>query len=227
LHEGCCRRHDGRRPQWHPREAFDALNDALARGEWQAVALALDPDDVATFRDRELAVLTDRAAVSALARRENRRVTSWSSQAVLNLDRLAEFGSEPQVPFPGTPTLSQLASLSPLQFLVACMEAHAAGEERMIAHVRKSQLAADHKQATEPKCRVIGQLAEGDRLVHILYRWDSQGGEDHPTHVHLRTFRSMGGEWRVSLDHELSMYMSPMFAFSAFEEPLEPDSGLL
>ena len=94
----------------------------------------MDPSDLTAFRDRELAVLTDRAAMSVQARREGRRPTSWSSEAVLSPERLAEFGSEPQVPFPGTPTLAQLALLSPLEFFIACLNAHAAGVERMTAH---------------------------------------------------------------------------------------------
>jgi hypothetical protein len=90
-------------PDITARGVFDRLNAALAEGDWQTVGLALDPKDVARFRDRELAVLVDRAATVAQARREGHEVTSWSSMAVLDPERLNEFGSEPQVPFPGVP----------------------------------------------------------------------------------------------------------------------------
>jgi hypothetical protein len=211
-------------PDSTARDAFNSLNVALAEGDWQTVGLALDPKDVATFRDRELAVLVDRAAIVAQARRQGQEVTSWSSMAVLDPERLTEFGSEPQVPFPGAPTLAELASLEPMQFLLACAEAHAAGAERLSALAHARGLAKDEEQLHAQHCQVIGELPEGDELVHVLYR-STPLDQDHPTEVHIRTLRYVDGKWRVCLDHELYMHLSPMFAFHAFDEPLQPELG--
>ena len=57
-------------PDRTARGVFDSLNVALAEGDWQAVGLALDPTDVATFRDREVAILVDRAAILTQARHQ-------------------------------------------------------------------------------------------------------------------------------------------------------------
>ena len=203
------------------RDAFHALTEAWARHDWQVVSNALDPDDINAFRDRELAVLTDRAAIYAAARREGRRITGWSSNAVLDLQMLAELGSEPQVPFPGAPTLSELASFSPTAFLIACLEAQAAAGDRLAAKARSSGLIGDPGHRPAPSRRVIGELTEGDDLVHILFRRVNGDSDDHPTHVYVRTLRRVRGEWRVCLDHELRMRVSPMFAFHDFEEPPE------
>jgi hypothetical protein len=111
-----------------------------------------------------------------------------------------------------------------MQFLLACAEAHAAGAERLSAMVRVRGLVEDDEQLREQDCQVIGELPEGDELVHILYRSTSVD-DDHPTDVHGRTLRCVDGKWRICLDHELYMHLSPMFAFHAFEEPLQPDLG--
>jgi hypothetical protein len=205
------------------RETLDALDHAWALGDWQAVADLFDPADVNAFRDHELAVLTDRAAIYAEARRRGRRVSNWSSHAVLDLQRLAEFGSEPQPAFPGNLTLTDLASRSPKAFVVACLEAHAAAAEHVAARAKSLGMTTSPERVTTPK--MVGEVAEAVDVVHILLRRPNFGTDDHPTRVHVRTLRRTGGEWYICLDHELRMRISPMFAFHAFEEPPEPDDG--
>ena len=200
-----------------PQDTLDALGQAWAARDWQAVAELFDPDDMSAFRNREVAVLTDRAAIYAEARREGRQVSGWGSDAILDPGKLAAFGSEPQAPFSGTPTLTDLAARSPRDFFIACLEAQAAAGERFAERAKSRGMTVGIERESAPTREVIGEVTEGVDLVHILFRWPQASNDDHPTHVHVRTLRRSGGEWRVCLDHELRMMVSPMSAFAAFE----------
>jgi hypothetical protein len=201
-----------------PLEAFDRLEIAYAEADWRAVIVLLDPADILSFRDRELAVLIDRTEAVLAARREGRQMQGFASHAILDPERLARVGTEPQEAFPGSTTLSELASLSAVDFLAACMEAGEAAAKRLRARARKSGFLGNANDFSPSTRRVIGVLSEGDTLAHVLYRWEGPQTNSHPTRVDVRTVRLIAGEWRVCMDNELYMKVSPLIAFHAFDD---------
>jgi hypothetical protein len=201
-----------------PLEAFDHLDRAFARADWRAVIGLIDPADITAFRDHELAVLTDRTEAVLAARREGHRMQGFSSSAVLDLERLARVGSEPQEAFPGGTTLAELATLSPVDFLGACMEAGVAAAKRLKERAQEHGHLDNTTDSIRSRRRVIGVQAEGEDLAHVLYRWEGPQADSHPTCVDVRTARLRDGEWRVCIDSQLRMWVSPILAFHAFED---------
>jgi hypothetical protein len=201
-----------------PLEAFNRLNSAFEGADWPTVIALLDPADVLSFRDRELAVLTDRTEAVLDARSAGRPMQGFASRAILDPERLARLGSEPQEAFPGGATLSDLAALSPVDFLATCMEAGLAAARRLRDRAKERGFRDEAGDFSSPDRRVIGVLPEGTILAHVLYRWEGAKADPHPTRVDMRTVRLIDGEWRVCMDNELYMRVSPMLAFHAFDD---------
>jgi hypothetical protein len=141
----------------------------------------------------------------------------FASSAVLDPERLARVGNEPQRAFPDGVTLAELARLSPRDFLAACMEAGRTAARELSKRARERGLIDETTKSSPSRRLVIGVQSEGEALAHVLYRWEGPDADAHPTRVNVSTVRLIHGDWRVCMDHELAMHVSPMLAFHAFE----------
>jgi hypothetical protein len=174
------------------RDFFDALRDA----RWADAAARVHPDATAALRESRLALLIawaeHRDEIRAARAREG-MFFGYSSDGIVDSTRLARHAATPLPAFDGCPTLGALAELEPAAFMATLLSA----SNGPVGATTAGPLA-------RPSRRVIGEVYEGERLAHVLYRAEGGGiaytDPHHVDVVHLtRVDEDWREDWRVAL----------------------------
>ncbi len=206
------------------RAAIEALN----RGEWRTVAEATDREDVERwfgafvgFEDRELPPVSaaemqryDPELPDAVAEYQAERLTRQRAEGLGKLPGL----------FAGIETRAELALLSPTDALARYLQAR---DPRWQLHEQLKTLdprVLPLVRQNEPMKRreVVGAVAEGDDLAHVVYRTlYGVGAETEPgaAELHVLTVRRRPEGWRLRLHGELFEGGSAVLVLDAPEEP--------
>jgi hypothetical protein len=127
----------------------------------------------------------------------------------------------------GVASFRELETLSPAEFFARYLAASTPAAKLRIA------LAVSHKpppdvesavQEAEAAHRrrwiVLGEVAEGTRTSHVVYReqWGGDGADDVPGGVRVTTLDYVDGRWWLRIDHTLLAEQGWSFAWALDEE---------
>ncbi len=209
-----------------PRAVVQAAITALDAGRWEAVPPLVDPAELERFRRKQLRWMRDLQSerkMQAVGDTTMRFVNPDVPAAVVeyferqNQERLAH---EPGATFAGVASMAELERLSALEMLARFLRAHA---QRYVSIPKRGE--ADEARPAPPQFReirrIIGELPEGDSLVHILYRHRVQidGKPEGRETVLVATTRRTSQGWRLLLGSEL------FGVADAFPDVPEPETG--
>jgi hypothetical protein len=182
-----------------PEALLDAFWQALRQGEWVQAASMVLSDEAARRQDEEL------ATISSCFQVIDQGAGATPSALVIVSD--PDHPSPPQWPryrerrvstFPGSPTLGELAALTPGAFLARAMAAVA-------GPARRGRPGSDRR----PFPLSLGVVYEREDLAHLLFRIEHPEEEPGVRAVRLVSFGREAGAWRLYLEHELGMAFSP------------------
>jgi hypothetical protein len=173
-------------PPWQ--QAAEQFFRALGNARWMEAATLVDPASASLFRERQLASLVgwalQRDALKAWRKKAEGGSFGWSSDGVVTSEGLAATADTTLAAIPGVSTLGELASMSAAAFVAKYFE------------ISNSH---DAKGGVGPR-RILGGVAEGDAMVHVLYR-DERAGISYadPYHVDRLRLKQTRSEWFVDL----------------------------
>ena len=201
--------------QSSPQTVAQHFFGALEGRRWRDAAALIDPQQLVSYRDETLAML-----VALIQQREELRrmpaqgsgaLVPLSSDGKLDPEALARVGDTPLPAVPGVRTLRDLAALPPAEFLARLLEA---------SDLRSLERSGGRIDSL--RRRILGAVAEGDSVAHVVYRLEGAGVRyDDPYHVEgLATVRR-GDRWYVRRRHH-DDFGSPSFVMMRL---VEPDTG--
>ena len=183
------------RTQPGPVETVHSAFAAFELRDWQRLATLVDSERLASFQREELAYLAawlNSTEARAQARREGVSIFMLSYDDSLPPEAVAEQSADVKVAaFPNTPTLGELARLSPAAFFGRWCQA-----------VYESDPAKGPGGGrTQMRREVIGDVFEDQTLAHVLYRSDVRRTQPWPVERMLLK-RSAPG-WRLLLNDDI------------------------
>lgn len=173
-----------------PAATAAAFFAALERSEWRAAASHVDPRTHARHQRIEVSMLLNWAEQRERIRVLAREGGSYAIVASDTVDTAAlrKYGSTPVRGYRETPTLAQLAALSPAEFMARYLET---GGELL-----------------RERRRIVGEVVENDSVAHVLYRSDDPHVQyEDPFYVQVLNLRKSGGRWYVRLNIDLTAGM--------------------
>lgn len=185
-----------------PVETVNEAFAALDRQDWRALARLFTTEWLATIRDQHLGMLGAMQAHSKAAKTGSGGGSLAAVQHPVG-DFMQQFGSTRVRVFPGSPTVSDLASLSPEDFFVRWQEACTYASLPLRAYGAFWRLF--HRETKEGGRLVLGSVTEGEDMAHVLYR---QPGCVDPWRADVITLKRVEGSWRLQLD-EVQWGMDP------------------
>jgi hypothetical protein len=184
-----------------PVDVARSFFDAFEGGQWERLSAMLDPDEIARLRDEHLALLTSWAQHRPDKQRDSgtgTRIYSFTSEPTADPATLERFADTPIPAFRGRPTLGQVAAMSPVALVAEWFAASFGGPGRGVFGV---------EGAPSARHEILGAVAEGDNMAHVVYRPNIDGAVWHfPWHVAVLSLKSAGdGGWLVLENDELRM----------------------
>ena len=174
------------------------------------VADLIDPEAIASFQRQQIVTLAGFAEMDA--RRQARGDAQGAAMEAFGLDELPRRLTEAQRSFPvrgipGVERLGELEALTPTEFFARLMGAWAS--------VRWDEGA--RRDAPPDPPTVLGEVAEGDSLAHVVYRSlytldpsrAAQQRELALPSVQVMTARRSGNRWCVVPDHFVFFWLAP------------------
>ena len=193
-----------------PRAVAQAAISALDAGRWEAVPPLVDPAELERFRRKRLwwmRMMEAERKKLASGEISMRFVNPDVPPAVREwFDKQSEEHAvrEPGATFAGVTSMAELERLSAPEMLARFLQAR---EHRYVGDPWPGDTATHLvtlRNLREVR-RIIGELSEGDSLVHILYRHhlERDGKPDGPEQVLVTTTRRTPQGWRLLLNSEL------------------------
>ena len=149
------------------------------------------PSGQAAFREVQLSSLTSwaqqREAIIALQRWGEDGAVGFPSDGVYRPEDLARVGDTPLQGVPGVRTLAEFATLPAAEFLARYLDVST-----------PLSSAGDGHPMERPRYLVLGGVADGADVVHVLYRCTSTGYHDRH-HVDVLRIVHVDGVWSVDL----------------------------
>jgi hypothetical protein len=178
-----------------PVATVTAAFDALERGEWRSLAAMIDPASLAGVREHHLGFLVAAHNMPSVAGTGGGSFVAMQSPSG---DALERYGSLRIREIPGSPTIRELTQMSPEDFFVRWQQAcrHVPLWARGAAALWRL-FHREEERDEEKTPVVIGAVAEGDDVAHVVYR---QSGYVDPWRVQLITVKRGSGGWRIELD---------------------------
>ncbi len=208
--------------------------DALNRGDWLRVAQATDEEDLdrwyrafVDFQEPEMPPLTA-AEIKRYQPELPDVVAEWQAESA-NRSREAVRGKLPGL-FAGIETRAELARLSPVDALARYLEAHDPAWQfpRQLETLRPELLPLAGQNPPSRQRDVIGAVAEGDDVVHVVYRSRfvvSGQGDGGPGELHVASLRRRGSAWRLRMQGELFEPQGGVFVQSVEEASRDGADG--
>ncbi len=176
-----------------PAETVRSAFSAFEHHNWETLAALVDSERLVSFQREQLAYLVAWINSQAARTQSAHDSIGWimlSYADSLSAEALAQFGGLKVAAFPGTPTIADLAQLSPAKFFSRwCDAAYEARPEGGPAGAK-----------TQMRRYTIGEVRETDRLAHVLYRSDQYTGVWPVDRMPLR--RSASG-WGLLLNDDI------------------------
>jgi hypothetical protein len=165
--------------------------DALSSSDYEGAVAMVASSAHATFRETQLSSLTSwaqqRDAMIALQRGGGDGAVGFSSDGVYRSEELARVADTPLDALPGVRTLGEFAALSAADFLARYLD------------VSTPLSAASGDEPLErPRYLVLGGVADGRDVVHVLYRC-TNGGYHDPYHANLLRIVQVDRAWSVDM----------------------------
>lgn len=153
-------------PQAAPAANAQRYFAAITAEQWDSAAAFVDPVSQRTFRDRVLTYLLLVAEQRRAIRRSMQGSGSggfagFGMDSVPTAARLAKYGQWRIGVYPGTPTIQELAGLSPAELLA---RSYAASSILCMEGV------CEHEPPLPGRALVLGAVIENDSVAHVLYR---------------------------------------------------------
>jgi len=172
--------------------------DALSSSDFYGAAAMVSPSAHAAFRETQLSNLTSwaqqRGALNALQRGRADGAVGFSSDGVYRPEDLARVADTPLEAVPGVRTLGEFAALPAAVFLARYLD----------VSNPLSAVSAD-APLERPRYLVLGGVAEGTNIVHVVYRCTSAGYHD-PLYANLLRIVRVEHVWSVDIanaSHEI------------------------
>lgn len=165
--------------------------DALSASDFDGAAAMVAPSAHAAFRETQLSGLTSwaqqRDALNALQRGGGNGIVGSSSDGVYRPEDLAQVADTPLGAIAGVRTLGEFAALPAADFLARYLD------------VSNPLSAASADAPLErPRYLVLGGVAEGTDIVHVVYRCTSAGYHD-PQYANLLRIVRVDHVWSVDI----------------------------
>lgn len=165
--------------------------DALSAAEHARAADMVAASGQAAFREAQLCSLTgwaqQRDALNALQLGGADGAVGWNSDGVYRPEDLARVADTPLEAVPGVRTLGEFAALPAADFLARYLD------------VSTPLSAASGDEPLErPRYLVLGGVADGSDVVHVLYRCTNAGHHD-PHHANLLRIVIIDRMWSVDI----------------------------
>ncbi len=165
--------------------------DALSASDFDGAAAMVVPSAHAAFRETQLSSLTSwaqqRDALNALQRGGEDGAVDFSSDGVYRPEDLARVADTPLEAVPGVRTLGEFAALPAADFLARYLD------------VSNPLSAASADAPLErPHYLVLGGVAEGTDMVHVVYRCTSTGYHD-PHYANILRIVRADHVWSVDI----------------------------
>lgn len=196
-----------------------AAATALEAGRWEDVLPFVRPEAVQAHRDMHLGWLLLSEARAPRTPEQLHAEQPWLPREVA-----AHFAREEQrhvsAGLPamyaewGVSSFRELESISPAEFFVRYLSASSPGAKLRAALAVSPRPPKDlagalesAEDATRRRWVVLGEIAEGTRKAHVLYR-ELEGGEPYDPDatagdVHVTTLDYADGRWWLRIDHSL------------------------
>lgn len=179
-----------------PETTVTAAFAAFERGDWRAVVALLDQPSLEMFRELRLG---SAAAMHDISRDPQLATGGGSLTAISSADHVVKTHGSVRLEFmPGSPTVRDLASLSPQDFYVRWHEASSRVPFALRAYGWITRFSHWHPERGAAPT-VIGSVGEGDDITHVLYRRQDMQ-YDESARVDLITLRRDEGGWRLELN---------------------------
>jgi hypothetical protein len=193
-----------------PRAVVQAAITALEARQWEAVPPLVDPAELERFRRKWLwwsrSMESERTRQAAGETAVHYVNPDLPPAVVDYYERLSEeqAAREPGATFAGVRSIAELERLSASEMLAQFLEAHAQRYVDVPGPGDPPTARAAPPQFREVR-RIIGELPEGDSLVHVLYRHrlEVNGKSEGPEVVVAATTRRTPQGWRLLLNSEL------------------------
>ena len=175
-----------------PRDVVQGYFAAIDGRRWRDAVALLDPEQLGPAREIMLGTLVGWIQQRDRLRRMQRRRRSSGALIPLSYEgtlaeALSRFGDTPLPAIPGVRTLRDLAELPTPEFTARLLEA---SDLRSVESFRRT--------AEGSTRRVLGTVAEGDSIAHVLYRSEGPNvRHDDPYHVEVVATVRRGERWHV------------------------------
>jgi hypothetical protein len=165
--------------------------DALSSSDYEGAAAVVAPSAHAAFRETQLSSLTSwaqqRDAIIALQRGGGDGVVGFPSDGVYRPEDLARVADTPLEAIAGVRTLGEFAALPAADFLARYLD------------VSNPLSAASADAPLErPRYLVLGGVADGSDVVHVIYRCTNAGYHD-PYHASVLRVVHIDRVWSVDI----------------------------
>ena len=197
------------RPEATPSDVVRAAVSALAAGEWTGVVPLVHPAALARFKEAHLRRMIDAEASSRAPREDG----ATDEAGHLQQQRMAASRVEPQLRTEwGVQTsFAELENVPPADFLVRFLRASSPAAKSRIALAMAGLSPAEaagvkYAPGAVPQQQwvVLGEVREGSRMAHVLYRelYDGDVYDPEAPHgapVQVTTVEFVDGQWWLSL----------------------------
>lgn len=165
--------------------------DALSSSDFDGAAAMVAPSAHAAFRETQLSSLTSwaqqRDALNALQRGGGDGVVGFSSDGVYRPENLTLVADTPLEVVPGVRTLGEFAALPAADFLARYLDVST-----------PLSAASGDAPLERPRYLVLGGVADGSDVVHVLYRCTNCGSHD-PRFANLLRIVRAEHVWSVDI----------------------------
>lgn len=182
-----------------PSEVTTLFFGALTRGDFAAAAVLLEPTELVTLRETELARLVGWArqhdAMKQVRDTPGPSMHGFSVEETVDAAALEKFRDYELNRHAGVRTLGDLTAQTPTEFAAT--------------YLRVTSGALGGGQLVPPITRrVVGEIIEDETRAYVVYRTTGSIFDDGPSeHARVLAFRRVAAEWRVELS---SLAESPM-----------------
>lgn len=204
----------------HPSQVAAEAFRAIEQGRWEDLASLVDPADVQRFRDEQVRLWTEPRLLPTITVEQLRRHEPEMPQAVAEYQaeqfqkRQQEFTTRISAEFAGVDSPAQLESLSAIELLARHLQARSPeARVRALLAMQGRTLPAElsREAMLGPHYAVIGSVAEGESLAHVVYRMQvgpvpDAGGMDQEwmeAPLRVASLKRTPAGWRLKLTHDL------------------------
>ena len=184
--------------QQGPTSTVQIAFSALEQHDWPTLATLVHPDALATLRQHSLAQII---VLAELAKAGKPTANfGYNPGDIVIADHLPQVGDQRVPEFPTSPSINELAALSPADFFVRWCQA-----------VYESRPELPGSSVPHTKRHIIGEVMEGDTLAHVVYR--REGRWMIPWHVDIMPLRRLGDRWSLLLNDDIGESVDLMTLF--------------